>query len=326
MIKDICGAFFNVILSNFPFTKDKLINKIGKNKNYFYNHYKNICPVVVCNTNGISSQELINLTLFKQGIFYFSIMHCDFLNEYNNNNFQLEEFAKKITTTSLKNHLRGELYSKIWKTHKVWKQMRKKMKIISKTMSKYKFLTLDLDPVIYYRYPVNYDTCTHSIRIVDHTITLVDELDLHNKFIGGPRDYHDERYHYKKIDKQIKQWDKNVFNELKSKEFVLNLKFFSLENHTKLNHNDCKLGKFKLYFDKKGHLIQLKTIFDMYLMDGGGENKCFFKEESHGIFFVNCLKWIQNAFIVKNLEGMLRFKHVYGCNNVFQAVKEQLFK
>lgn len=97
--------------SNFRFIKDKLINKIGKNKNYFYNHYKNICPAVVWNNNVISYQELINLTLFEQGIFYFSIMHCDFLDEYNN--YQLEEFAKKITTTSLKNHLRGELYSKI---------------------------------------------------------------------------------------------------------------------------------------------------------------------------------------------------------------------
>ena len=47
MIKDICGAFFNVILNminpdNFPFIKDKLINKIGKNKDYFYNHLLSI--------------------------------------------------------------------------------------------------------------------------------------------------------------------------------------------------------------------------------------------------------------------------------------------
>lgn len=317
--------FLNIVLnminpSNFRFIKDKLINKIGKNKNYFYNHYKNICPAVVWNNNVISYQELINLTLFKQGIFYFSIMHCDFLDEYNNNNYQLEEFAKKITTTSLKNHLRGELYSKIWKTHKVWKKMLKKMKIISKTMSRYKFLSQDSKPYIHHIHPTNYNTFHWDIQIVDHTITLVDSIDLHNQLLTAPESYKPESYSYKNISKQIKQLNKKIFNELKSKEFVFNLKFVSSKNHSKSNHNDCNLGKFKLYFNKRGRLIKLATIFDMR-MNGGGANKCFF-QESCSIFFVNCLKWIKNAFNVGDLETVLQ-SGINQCEDA-QEIKEQL--
>lgn len=301
-----------VILICFWIKKIK-IRKVWGQIILFYKKYELLVPnlSLVKDEYGNIGWNKLTLILQKQGLLDLSI--SNFTSKFNEDHKNTD----KIVITKLRKYLKNEGLIDICKSHKIWINLNKKLKLVADVMSKFQ-LTKENVTLKNYKY-IDYKLPFH-IQIYKHSITLDDQIDS-LRLWGFKK--HDANFieflssDFTKIEKEQKNFLDSLKNTIKNNNFLINLSFGISEER---EFCSCKIGVFSIYFNDD-QIEKIDTIFNWNNFWNCKEKS----EDEHLNFYYNCLMFIEKKFKI-NKNTLLKSELIFINNHYDADILNKLLK